>query len=351
MVPERSPFRAAQTSPESASFEAFGSLAVVAVADVAALEPALEAVQRVVAEFDLACSRFRPDSGLSAVNASGGAWTEVSPLLLEAVSVSLRAAEVTDGDVDPTVGQALVSLGYDRDFAEIGGGAPARPRLARVPGWRTVQLDPEAGAVRVPRGVTLDLGATAKALAADHAAAAAGEAAAGADPVAGCADTAAAGADPAAGCGVLVSLGGDLAITGPAPAQGWSIRVTDDHRADLSAPGQWITLRSGGLATSSTTVRRWKNVNGEAHHLVDPATGRPVSGSWRTATVTAASCLDANIASTAAMIRGARAAEWLESLALPARLVTVNGTVRHVAGWPEDGEDLPRAASRLDESP
>jgi thiamine biosynthesis lipoprotein len=311
-------------SPESVSFQAFGSLAVVAASDGTVLERALTAVQGVVADFDQACSRFRPDSELCALNASAGHWTDVSPLLLEAVTASLRAAELTDGDVDPTVGQALIDLGYDRDFADIAGGRSRRPRLASVPGWRTVQVDPEAGIVRVPRGVTLDLGATAKALAADHAAAAAGG---------------------AAGCGVLVSLGGDLAVTGPAPTAGWSIRVTDDHRSDPSAPGQWITLRSGGLATSSTTVRRWHNATGEAHHLVDPATAKPATGPWRTVTVTAASCLDANIASTAAVIRGTHAVDWLESLGLPSRLVTRQGTVRHLAGWPSDGEDLPSGAS------
>ena len=324
VAPEQALRGPEQAAPESTSFEAFGSLAVVAAADAAALESAVAAVHRVVADFDLACSRFRPDSELSRLNASGQGWTEVSPLLLQAVSASLRAAQVTDGDVDPTIGQALISLGYDRDFADIGDAPRRRPRLATVPGWRTVEVDQQAGTIRVPRGVSLDLGATAKALAADHAAAA---------------------ARTATASGVLVSLGGDLAIAGPAPAAGWSVRVTDDHRSDVSAPGQWITLRTGGLATSSTAVRRWQNADGEAHHLIDPTTGRPASGPWRTATVTAASCLDANIASTAAMIRGDRAAEWLESLGLPSRLVTRDGVVRHLAGWPEDGEDLPSAAS------
>jgi thiamine biosynthesis lipoprotein len=171
--------------------------------------------------------------------------------------------------------------------------------------------------------VKLDLGATAKALAADWAAAAACQ---------------------AAGCGVLVSLGGDLAIRGPAPEEGWRVRVTDDHRAGVAAPGQWITLQTGGLATSSTSVRRWQTTSGEAHHLVDPATGLSAISRWRTVSVTAASCLDANIASTASIIRGARAVPWLESLGLPSRLVGVDGRVRHVAGWPPDGDDLPKAA-------
>jgi thiamine biosynthesis lipoprotein len=284
------------------------------------LQSAVEQVEQVIDRFDLACSRFREDSELMALNASPGVPFLVSPLLLEAVEAALRAARLTDGDVDPTVGEALIALGYDRDFDAIGAGGATTMRIASVPGWQTVTVDHDAGTVCTARGVVLDLGATAKALAADHAAAAAGAAVGEA--------------------GVLVSLGGDLAVVGPAPPDGWRVRVTDDHRSDVTAPGQWITLRAGGLATSSTTVRRWETDGGSAHHLLDPATGRPVASPWRTVSVTAASCLDANIASTATIIRGERAPDWLESLGLPARLVHTDGTVRRVAGWPAEGDDL-----------
>jgi thiamine biosynthesis lipoprotein len=309
----------------SARFSALGSTAVVAVTHPAALPAARAAVEEAVAAFDLACSRFRDDSELSAVNTGAGGPVPVSPLMLEAVSAALRAAQLTGGDVDPTVGEALIALGYDRDFSAMrsGGSSAARATgtlsIAAVPGWRAVSLDRDAGTVRVPRGVTLDLGATAKALAADRAAER---------------------ANASAGAGVLVSLGGDIALAGPAPPEGWRVRVTDDHRSDVSAPGQWIALRTGGLATSSTTTRRWSTASGSAHHLIDPATGRSVSGVWRTVSVTAASCLDANIASTAAIVRGERAAAWLESLGLPSRLVSTDGAARHVAGWPTQGDDL-----------
>jgi thiamine biosynthesis lipoprotein len=311
---------APETALAAVALEALGGLAIVAVRADRPLEPARLAVERVVAEFDLACSRFRPDSELSTVNQRAGHWVRVSPLFIDAVSAALRAARLTDGDVDPTVGQALIALGYDRDFADLGAGPPTSPAIATIPGWRTLQVDVGEGAVRLASGVTLDLGATAKALAADRAAAA---------------------ASAAAGGGALVSLSGDVAMAGPAPEEGWPIRVTDDHRADTTAPGQWITIRSGGLATSSTTVRRWRTGFGDAHHLIDPATARPAGGPWRTVSVTASSCLDANIASTAAIVRGARADRWLAGLSLPSRLVSVGGRVRHVAGWPEDGDDLP----------
>jgi thiamine biosynthesis lipoprotein len=260
------------------------------------------------------------------VNRAAGAPVHVGQVLLDAVEEALRAARLTDGDVDLTVGSALIALGYDRDFGALQAAAGGRRQLARsetslvaVPGWRTVELDPRAGTIRVARGVTLDLGATAKALAADHAVAAAHD---------------------ATGCGGLVSLGGDIAIAGPPPPSGWRVRVTDDHRAGLGAPGQWIALRSGGLATSSTTVRSWQCAGADAHHVLDPATGLPAPVVWRTVSVAAARCVDANIASTAAIVRGARAPEWLESLGLPSRLVAADGTVLHVAGWPADADEL-----------
>jgi thiamine biosynthesis lipoprotein len=302
-----------------ARFEAFGSDAVVAVDEPDRLVVALAEVRRTVSEFDLACSRFRDDSELSAVNEASGTAVAVSPLLLEAVGASLRAARLTDGAVDPTVGQALIALGYDRDLAAVGASAPRSVSIVSAPGWRAVELDAGAGTVRVARGVRLDLGAAAKALAADHAAR---------------------DASAAAGCGVLVSFGGDIAVAGTPPLDGWRARVTDDHRAGVDAPGQWITVRSGGLATSSTTVRRWRTEIGTAHHLVDPATGGPATSVWRTVSVAAGSCLDANIASTASIIRSEQAPEWLESLALPSRLVGVDGRARHLAGWPADGDDL-----------
>jgi len=306
-------------SEECATLEAFGSSALVAVTDAAALDTARTVVERVVAEFDLACSRFRDDSELSAVNAAAGAAVQVGPVLLEAVTAALRAARLTGGDVDPTVGQALISLGYDRDFPLLGGGGGSSVVLGSVPGWRTVTVDSERSTVRVASGVRLDLGATAKALAADRAAAA---------------------ASAAAGCGVLVSFGGDLAIAGSARADGWRIRVTDDHRSGVDAPGQWISLSSGGLATSSTAVRRWQTPSGTAHHLVDPLTGRSADSVWRTVSVCAANCLDANIASTASIIRGEKAPEWLEERRLPSRLVGTDGVARHIAGWPSEGDDL-----------
>ncbi|HJX46462.1 MAG TPA: FAD:protein FMN transferase, partial [Gaiellaceae bacterium] len=136
---------------------------------------------------------------------------------------------------------------------------------------------------------------------------------------------------------VLVSLGGDIAIAGSAPVGGWPVRIADDHAAPLDGPGPTVALESGGLATSSTTVRRWRSGSDALHHLVDPRTGRPAESPWRTVSVAAKSCVDANVASTASFLLD-DAPAWLEARGLPARLVSIGGGRAVVAGWPEDTE-------------
>jgi FAD:protein FMN transferase len=313
----------------TARWEALGSGVVLRVGDPAALARAQAVVVGELDAIDCACSRFRADSELSRVNAlAGGRAMRVAPLLVEALEVALRAAELTDGAVDPTVGAALVLAGYDRDWrllepvaaeaAVIPAPRPAPRIRAEVrSGWRTIELDAVRSTVRVPRGIALDLGASAKAWAADRAARAAHE---------------------ACGCGVLVGIGGDVATAGTAPACGWRIHVTDDHRAGPEAPGQTISIATGGLATSSTATRRWRRGAATMHHIIDPATGAPAIGVWRTVSVAAADCTDANIASTAALVLGDESAvAWLTERCLPACLVDRRGVVRRVGDWPVAG--------------
>jgi len=245
------------------------------------------------------------------------------------VRVALGAAQVTDGLVDPTVGSDVIALGYDRDFAGLEAAphdalspTPTRRRRGR-PGWKAVQLDPSGPSIRIPSGVVLDLGATAKALVVDRAAAAA-----------------------AAVCssGVLVNVGGDIAVAGTPPPEGWSVRIADRHDdEDPSAPR--VAIHDGAVATSSTVARRWRHNGRVCHHIIDPATGAPAPEYWRTVSVAAATCVGANTASTASFVLGALAPEWLAELGLPARLVTMAGHVVTVAGWPSDGDPEQQAAA------
>jgi thiamine biosynthesis lipoprotein ApbE len=304
-----------------AQWQALGTTVELVVTDARVLNDARALVERELDAIDHTCSRFREDSELTRVNARCGQVLGVSSLLIEATQVALRAAELTDGDVDPTIGATLELAGYDRDWRLLEqphhDATSPSVRMTMRRGWEAIELDLDRSTLRVPAGVKLDLGATAKAWAADRASRAVHD---------------------VTGCGVLVSLGGDISTAGPSPARGWRIHVTDDHRGGMAAPGQTISISGGGLATSSTTVRRWNRARRTMHHIIDPNTGACVQEVWRTASVAAVDCADANIAATAAIVRGLRAPEWLAEIGLPARLVGRDGDVLTVGSWPPEEE-------------
>jgi len=299
-----------------AAFTALGTTAV-AVTRASDLATARILLEEELAAIDLACSRFRRDAELVRLNARAGKIVSVSPLLLRALGVAVDAARATDGLVDPCLGADLRVAGYDRTFALV----RARDRWTvelrkrTRDAWRQIEIDEAQSTVRIPSGTELDLGATAKALAADRAAAAIAQ---------------------ATGRGVLVSLGGDIAVAGTPPPDGWCVRVADDHAASLDGPGPAVLIGEGGLATSNTTVRRWRTDRGEVHHVLDPRTGLSAATPWRSATVSARTCVDANVASTAAIVLGTEAPAWLAERALPARLVAVDGGVVEISGWPAE---------------
>jgi thiamine biosynthesis lipoprotein len=281
------------------------------------LEAAWTAVEATLESVDRAYSRFRSDSELSRVNGSPEEVHRLSPLLTKAIAAALRAARLTGGAVDPTVGSTMRLVGYDVTFSAVAPRGPAlNLRVRPVSGWQLVEFNEVARTVRLPAGVELDLGATGKGLAADLSAAAA---------------LAAAGP----GAGVLVSLGGDIATAGEAPAGGWVVQVGEDSRAPISPSEETIGIVSGAIATSSTTVRRWIRGDALIHHILDPRTGLPAAGPWRTATTAARTCVDANLAATAAIVKGEDAVAWLAGSHIPARLVAQDGSINRVAGWPE----------------
>ena len=313
------------TGPAGVTFPALGTTASVLVTDPEARDTAAAMLAAELSAIDAACSRFRADSELSALNRARGRKVAISPLLTEALAAALAAAQATDGDVDPTCGRSLIGLGYDRDYAEVRRGTgPPEITVTPAAGWRSVDLDQPRRVARVPDGVVLDLGATAKALAADRAAAAIAA---------------------QAGCGVLVNLGGDIRVAGPPPPGGWHIGIADDAGPDgppaASRPAHAVIITSGGLATSSPMVRAWRRGTADLHHIVRPGTGLPARTCWRAVSVAAASCVDANAASTASIIRGERAPRWLAGLRLPARLVRQDGTALTVAGLAEPGQPGP----------
>ena len=294
----------------SRTWPAWSTTVHVAVTDPRALDAACLVVRDEMARTARAADRFDPHlRALRGERRGRDAPSPSPPTFVRLLRAALDAAEATGGLVDPTLGAQLRAAGYDRDIAEVRRqpGRAAATATRHQDAWQQVALTDAQ--VRVPAGVLLDLGATAKALTADLAAARAAR---------------------RTGSNVLVSLGGDIAVAGRQVAgAGRRAPGRDDD-------GPYVELATGGLATSTTLARAWTVDGRPAHHLIDPRTGAPADGPWRTATVAAASALDANVASTAAVILGASAEAWLAARRLPARLVAHDGTVRTVAGWPAE---------------
>jgi thiamine biosynthesis lipoprotein len=266
-----------------------------------------------------AIDRFDPQSELSRINRRAGLMTPVSPLCEELVGEALDAARLTRGGCDPTLGIPLLSAGYDRDIDEIRtdttGSAlrDAAPPSAppRLPGWRQVRCNHAWNLIGVPQGVALDLGATAKAWTAQR-----------------CAREIADRYDTAA----LVSIGGDVAAGGT-PSRAWRVAVSE-------RPGeheQLIAFEQGAVATSTSTLRTWIQDGTAAHHIIDPRTGLPSTGPWRSASVWAADAVRANAISTAVIACGDEAESLLARTHAPARLVDNDGNVTLVGDWPLEG--------------
>lgn len=287
-------------------WELWTSRCRIVVTDPGILPEAVRLADVMLAEVERASSRFRDDSELRTLKAG---WNDLSPMLADLMREALLAAWLSDGAVDPTLGAALTGLGYDRDLVDL----PTRGGLRVVRssvGWRSLRLD--GTRLFRPAEVQLDLGATAKAVAADRCAAA---------------------ISAALGTGALVSLGGDIATAGAAPAGGWQVTVQD---LPTDAPQQ-VTLAAGAaVATSSTAKRTWVRDGRRLHHVIDPTTGMPTKGPWRAVTVVAADCARANTASTGAIVKGPEAIHWLRDLGLPARLVDQAGAVRTLNAFPRE---------------
>lgn len=309
-------------APATATMRALGTTATVVTACQELLSDAVEIVRVELEAIDLACSRFRQDSEIQKLNEAGGDPVVVSDLLFEALRVALEVAQYTDGAVDPTVGKTMEALGYDRDFEQLARSPfnETRPESPPPPpqiggSWWQIELDARSRTVRLPHATRLDLGASAKALVTDRCAARVS------------AET---------GGPVLVSVGGDVAVAGVAPDEGWPVGIAHDSSSPTDCVEQVVSIRSGGLASSSTAVRRWTHRGSEHHHIVDPATGRCAEELWTLVSVAGRSCVEANAASTAAIVWGETAVERLIALGQPARLAHTDGPVITLNGWPAD---------------
>jgi thiamine biosynthesis lipoprotein len=231
-------------------------------------------------------TRFDPESELCGLNTRAGDEVAVSRDLLTAVAAARTAAAGSDGLVDPTVLPELERAGYAESRL---GRRPARladalavapPRTPAAPRrdcrWQQIVIDPSRRTVRLPRGVRIDLGGTAKGLAVDIAAGMlAGERA------------------------YAVDAGGDLRVGGTHPPAR-EIRIDHPLRA-RTAP---FELTEGSVATSGPANRVWRTAAGYAHHLIDPGRGRPAWTGILQATALAPTTVEAEVLAKMALLRG-----------------------------------------------
>lgn len=284
----------------TAEWDVWSTTARVVVTDPAALPAARAQVEQVLADVELAASLFRPDSEVRRIaEAEHDQTVVVSEQLADLLRAALAAATVTAGAVDPTLGTERAGATASRRDRTL---TVRRPLAER-------DLTLTGRLLRVPAGTLFDLGATAKAWAADR----------GADLVAARLDT-----------GVLVSLGGDIRVAGPPPPAGWQVLVQDGP----DQPATTVSLLAGAVATSSTLARRTDPADPFSHHILDPRTGNPCQPVWRTVTAVGDTCVEANTWSTAAVVWGEAALANLDARGATARLVDAAGHVHTTGRWP-----------------
>ncbi len=285
-----------------------------------------------LAALEQAWSRFIPDSEVSRLNAGAGRPLAVSSDTRLLVRRAIEGHRFTSGRFDPTVLQAMIAVGYDRtldsvDFGDsIAGGASAS---AVILGPEGIEIDEDAGTVRLPAGVGFDPGGIGKGLAADLV-------------TAELVDLGAIGA--------CVNVGGDLRVRGDAPdGSSWRIEVEDPR---TSRPLAIIALNGGAVATSSRARRRWTTPDGvEHHHLIEPLTGTSASTAVLAATVVASEGWRAEVMAKVAFLDGMSVSRstgpgWLDRLGVGALVVHEHGVVTNER-WRRfalDGPSRPQAA-------
>jgi thiamine biosynthesis lipoprotein len=254
-------------------------------------------------------SRFRGQSELSRLNASGRPF-HASPALFRLVELAIEFARRSDGMFDPAVLRRLEEAGYDRSF-ELLSSTPPRLAGAAIPrsSWRDVRLDPDTGTIDLPEGIGIDLGGIGKGFAVDRVAA-------------------------ILGTPCLVNCGGDVFAAGRPPGEeSWWIGVSDPFhpKRDLMV----LTVEDRGVATSSTLSRRWSVDGEERHHLIDPRTGEPSTSDAVQVTVVAPTAVEADYHAKVALLHGAEAGmQYVNTQpAIEGLAVRVDGALLQSAGF------------------
>jgi len=283
-----------------------------------------DALQSRFAGVDLALSTWRADSALSRFNArDDGEWVDIDPELAGVLRYALSLGADSDGAYDVTVAPLVNLWGFGPDPAtwRVPDAAAIESARARV-GWRRVEVDPVASRARKAPGVRVDLSSLGKGR--------------GVDRVAeylesrGYAD-------------YLVDLSGKLRARGRnARGQPWRVAVERPGPDQAGAAGALenavVTLDDASIATAGDYRRFFESGGRHYSHIIDPATGYPVTHATVSATALAPDCMHADALATVFMAMPPEAALALaDRRGVPALLVGRNGgrsAVRRSAAWP-----------------
>jgi thiamine biosynthesis lipoprotein len=290
-------------------FHAMGSSAHVIVnGDPGLLEVARERIEQLEARW----SRFIPSSEVSVLNSCRGRAVHVSPDTFELVRTAVQAWWATSGAFDPTVLGDLIRAGYDRPIEAVvvdpSGGISS---LQRDCGG--IRLDPDARTVTLPRNAGFDPGGIGKGLAADMVVF----------------ELLELGAE-----GACVNIGGDLRVDGVAPLEErWLVAIEHPARPE---PATVVALARGAVATSTISRRAWSVGGVRRHHLIDPASGRPVVGPVVSVSALAGDAATAEVATKAAFFASpGQVLEALERLGCCGLAVGADGRVHASSGLNE----------------
>jgi thiamine biosynthesis lipoprotein len=257
-------------------------------------------------------SRFLPTSDISRLNLADGRPLRVDPVTITLVDTMIDAWRTTEHRFDPTILPALMEAGYRASIDDPGRVTILPSGAMHIGGFdrreatlEHIEVDRDAGTVRLPPGLAIDAGGIGKGLAADLSVAHALHS----------------GAD-----GAMTSIGGDIAMGGRPPEGGWTVHV-EHPDADQGTLGT-ISVTGGGVATSSTRSRRWRQDGIERHHVIDPWTGAPSTTDLSSVTVIARSGWLAEAHATAALLSGScEVIEYLDRHDLSGLAVTGDGTI------------------------
>ena len=276
-------------------------------------------------------SRFLAESEISVLNAAGAAPVLVSPATGALVARAVEGWRITHGRFDPTVLGDVVRAGYDRSFERIPAATRAGASDRRL-GCAGIDVDERVNVLRLPSQVAFDPGGIGKGYAADLVVE----------------RLVRAGAR-----GACVNVGGDLRVSGPAPgSRSWAIGVLDPF---TEAPIDTVLVDEGGVATTSRTKRAWFADGEPAHHVIDPATGRPVACGLAAVTTVASEAWIAEIFAKAAFVAGLdEGIELLEEHGVAGLFTDDRGRHIPTAAWDEysmakrRGVAIPRTPAPLE---